>query len=80
MSNQFYMLAKAAKLALEQDIVALQMAQILHLAFLHKIDVPNVSLILQFHARYVDIHQVANPIGYGMCKALPEMHAFMGCL
>ena len=38
------------------------------------------ALILQFHARYIDIHQVASLIGYGMCKALPEMLAFIGCV
>ena len=36
------------------------------------------TLILQFYARYTDILQVASPIGYEMCKTLPEMHAFAG--
>ena len=58
------------------------MDQMLHYrlsCFLYKINVPGVSLIiLQFHALYTDIHQVASC--YDMCKALPGMHAFMGCV
>ena len=32
------------------------------------------SFNFTIHACYTDIHKVASPIGYDVCKALPRMH------